>query len=463
VIGSQALKRAAWLIAPVVVVACSTRPGVSGGPDAVPPPAAASSASTGSPVATPLIPSPAHGTQALAERSACGACHVTDEPTAADHALRHCQRKVDHDPDEGPATVVLKELANRYKPVTFAHKLHAKMAGMGDGCASCHHHDEDGRIQACKACHAPDGQSEDLRKPGLKGAYHRQCVACHREWSHSDACGFCHLRANGDSGASPAAADRSDIVGVPHPVVEAKATRVYKTTYEDGPLVTFRHQEHVDRFDLKCVDCHKKETCSRCHATGNEAPTPAPKRAHHDPCVRCHAPQIEESCKTCHDKVEKPSFRHAWPLGDRHKDLACRSCHPKGKPIAKLDPSCNSCHKDFRHDWPLKSYHARLACSACHPGGRQPAKVGRACARCHTGWKDHKAFDHARTGQALDATHVENASCADCHAGRRFDRPPTCKGCHEDKSFPRDRPGPQATGPGHRRPKSDPISDGQGG
>ncbi len=302
-------------------------------------------------VAQPAAAGGAADRHAAKDASSCGTCHTTDTPSHEEPALKKCLRLETTDPDKGPGTVVLNELENRYQPVTFAHKLHAKMAGMGEGCASCHHHDDTGHIQPCKACHPVEGQSEDLRQPGLKGAYHRQCVACHREWSHSNACGFCHQR-KGEEAPPPVAGkpDKSDIMGVPHPVVEAKDTRIYKTGFEDGPVVTFRHKEHIERFELQCVDCHRKESCGRCHKAAGAAAEPATPRKHHDPCQRCHTKDIEENCDTCHDKAEKPGFQHKWPLGDQHKDLSCRECHPKGKPIGKLDTSCGSCHEDPRHD-----------------------------------------------------------------------------------------------------------------
>lgn len=439
-----------WFVVLAVAAACEPEP--AGSSATQPTPAGSSFATDGSPgVGTggahgqggPSGALPANRIEGHAAQGMCEACHVKPDPVAGDAALKPCPRgdQRGHDPDQGPALVRLAELQNQYSAVDFDHRHHARMAAMGEGCATCHHHEEvAGRIQPCKACHAA-GTGGDIARPGLKGAYHRQCLGCHREWSHVNGCGFCHMRRQGVQ-AVVATADRTDIVGVPHPVVEAKDTRVYHTSYPEGPLVTFRHKEHVDRFGLQCVDCHRKESCGRCHHT-KEAGHPADaKREHHEPCRACHQKEIAGNCKTCHDKVEKPAFVHRWPLGEQHEDLSCRACHPTGKPIAKIDSECSACHKDLRHAWPLGPYHSRLACSACHPKGQPPSRLDRNCTRCHAGWKDHGSFDHRRTGQALDDTHRENAACTDCHPGRRYDRPPSCKGCHDDRSFPKDRPGP---------------------
>ena len=31
-------------------------------------------------------------------------------------------------------------------------------------------------------------ENADLRMPNLKGAYHRQCLNCHRDWAHENEC-----------------------------------------------------------------------------------------------------------------------------------------------------------------------------------------------------------------------------------------------------------------------------------
>ena len=55
---------------------------------------------------------------------------------------------------------------------------------------------------------SPTRATVDLRQPSLKGAYHRQCINCHLDWSHENACGFCHEQAPDKkaAGAKPAPA-----------------------------------------------------------------------------------------------------------------------------------------------------------------------------------------------------------------------------------------------------------------
>lgn len=97
-----------------------------------------------------------------------------------------------------PETVVLDELVNLYGPVEFPHGMHVEVA---EGCTSCHHHGGDGTSpRACKECHRPASTYRYLgarRRTGLglKGAYHAQCLGCHRESEAGpQGCVECHVR-----------------------------------------------------------------------------------------------------------------------------------------------------------------------------------------------------------------------------------------------------------------------------
>ena len=137
--------------------------------------------------------------------------------------------------DTGPDSAVLDSLAEFYEPVQFNHTMHVELA---EGkCAQCHHHTTgavpleprclqghkggaDGGVYACRDCHSSkrfeadylaglDGERQryHLDKPGLKGAYHHNCLGCHTENGGPTGCQDCHVRnAKGD------ALFRSDIV-----------------------------------------------------------------------------------------------------------------------------------------------------------------------------------------------------------------------------------------------------------
>ncbi|MBD3335631.1 MAG: hypothetical protein GF355_08950, partial [Candidatus Eisenbacteria bacterium] len=187
----------------------------------------------------------------------CTECHTCEEPTLEDMCLKACPRLKaamktgEHAVSEAPGEMLLDELVDLYQAVHFDHKLHAEMSVMGSDCATCHHYSPEGEIPPCKECHGAEGNPTNLRQPGLKGAYHRQCLGCHREWSHETKCIVCHVPVEG--GALEASYDSTDILGIAHPVITEPETEVYHTEFDDGPVVTFHHKEHIELYGLACA------------------------------------------------------------------------------------------------------------------------------------------------------------------------------------------------------------------
>jgi hypothetical protein len=330
--------------------------------------------------------------------SDCRLCHVCDTPMPGRPCLLECPRVVEMTPphdamsaEQSPEVVILAELSEMYVPVIFAHKLHARMSAISGGCTLCHHYTPTERSHPpCRECHDPGVEKGNLRQPGLKGAYHRQCLGCHREWSHTTECAVCHVKKAGGP-LAPSVTDQSDIIGVAHPIITKPETRVYHTRFTEGPIVTFHHEEHIELFDLQCVDCHRKEGCTQCHDLGRQGVFRKSLEEHHQPCQACHE---DDSCDFCHRTDIRPKFTHAdvgWPHNVYHRDLPCRACHPKGRRIGPLSTRCTSCHMNWK------------------PG----------------------TFEHQVTGVKIDDCH-EGFDCTDCHTGGRFDRRPQCDGCHED-------------------------------
>ena len=116
-----------------------------------------------------------------------------------------------------PDTVAIASLSELYEPVEFEHAMHTDLAD----CARCHHHATGtgpatpscGRCHpgtgaaadvSCRGCHAPDPFSAPnlkkleepglyhIDKPGLKAAYHLNCLSCHRETDAPTGCQDCH-------------------------------------------------------------------------------------------------------------------------------------------------------------------------------------------------------------------------------------------------------------------------------
>jgi hypothetical protein len=122
---------------------------------------------------------------------------------------------------EPPRSIELVSLSQYYAGVVFDHAMHADL---GESCAVCHHHGTGAPVQdencarchsnaekttvvTCKECHPVDPFSaEYLRvreldvnlyhrdKPGLKAAYHQNCMGCHEQMGGPTGCQDCHTR-----------------------------------------------------------------------------------------------------------------------------------------------------------------------------------------------------------------------------------------------------------------------------
>lgn len=362
-----------------------------------------------------------HRAEPPAEPPDCNRCHYCDTPTAADRCLRDpCTRGMHArtSDDYGPSIVILDELARDYLPVPFDHEGHARMSGMGTGCATCHHHTLPGeRPPACITCHDPSVEGTDPHKPGLKGAYHQQCLNCHREWIDETACEICHLPRSGVRTRTVASGMpmTDDILKRMHPPIPPPEGELYRASGAGKDQIVFRHDQHVERFGLACVECHHEPSCARCHTGANGAKRERTLVEHHRPCMNCHKDDMDLAgrsaghCDQCHwrEGAPKPApFDHAmvgWPLSRFHERVKCRECHVD-LPFKRLDTRCESCHGEWNPE----------------------------------------TFDHRITGQSLDENHA-SIDCETCHRNRRYDQPPACGDCHDDEdnpiAFPARRPG----------------------
>jgi len=112
-----------------------------------------------------------------------------------------------------PKKVVIKELEDRYEPVEFPHRkifqvMKKKLKGSklaeyfhpveATLCQGCHHNSPaSGTPPKCASCHGKPFNEKYLFMPGLKGAYHRQCMGCHDKMGipkpANVECAECHL------------------------------------------------------------------------------------------------------------------------------------------------------------------------------------------------------------------------------------------------------------------------------
>lgn len=297
--------------------------------------------------------------------------------------------------------VVMDELEKDYEPVIFSHKLHAEMSSMGHGCLDCHHFSDINRITSCSECHPVGISSENLRQPGLRGAYHRQCLSCHEEWAGESRCEVCHAKKT--EGMAAEIADST----VPrpsrhYPELNEPDMKVWKSGYGGETIVTLHHRNHTELYGIECAACHHAEGCDFCHAQNKQQqPVRHSEAALHATCNACHE---EMSCDQCHLKEIAPEFSHN------------------------------------RTGWPLKRYHSKVTCRACHGTPYHFTKPSSRCQACHHGW-DAGSFDHSVTGVTLNEIHIE-ADCSDCHTTGDYSVTPTCSGCHdEDVTYPALLPG----------------------
>ncbi len=301
--------------------------------------------------------------------------------------------------DLGPEIVMLDQVRGCYGTVRFEHLLHAQMSNMSGGCVNCHH-DADDKVEGaepvtmtgpvirpCRTCHETTSVVVTGDKPGLRGAYHRQCLGCHSDWAHENACGFCHA----DSTSVKTSGSRPRNVAELQPRATAQATYVYQTAFAPMPVVTFHHEEHTQRFGLECSNCHAGASCGKCHGSEIERPLVSRQQT----CYQCHE---DSRCVTCHNRGEKGSFDHS-----------------------------------NRSKWRLRPGHASLACRECHGPSKMPGPVAsQACENCHAKRYGDECFNHSRTGVELDGDHAYFA-CTDCHSGGDDRMLAQCDSCHNEQ------------------------------
>lgn len=342
----------------------------------------------------------------------CKTCHTCDVPTKDEPCLVICPRDriatVYEKPEQTPELIVIDQISDRYGPVYFSHKIHAQMSAMSGGCENCHHHNTSGPILQCNSCHEPTRKRENVSLPDLKGAYHRQCMDCHREWSHETGCNSCHAL------KKDAKETKHDVIvkkysGKDHPVVLEPMLIKYETKSDKGKLVSFYHNDHTKKFGLTCTSCHKQESCLKCHdvnKVNNQASknvlTKKTYEEQHKNCIGCHSK--DENCSRCHNDQTTEPFDHAARTG-----------------------------------WALSKYHIILSCAKCHGSKLPYKKVESRCTACHQGW-NKDTFKHAVTGLQLDENHLD-LSCEDCHAKNNYAEKPSCNGCHDGFVYPKNKPG----------------------
>ncbi|HAX98534.1 MAG TPA: hypothetical protein DCY12_06530 [Candidatus Atribacteria bacterium] len=142
--------------------------------------------------------------------TSCFACHrLSEDKTFWQSMLGDPANLL---PKNLPEILEINTIENKYLPVKFSHFNHIKKltevseknklsnyfhCNQMTICMGCHHHSElypAKAVPPCNTCHRINAQ-ENENPPALQGAYHRQCIACHKEMKvgPTDCNNGCHL------------------------------------------------------------------------------------------------------------------------------------------------------------------------------------------------------------------------------------------------------------------------------
>ncbi|WP_051283716.1 sulfate respiration complex hexadecaheme cytochrome HmcA [Desulforegula conservatrix] len=160
--------------------------------------------------------------------SNCGKCHMeqvgnmkeatTSHKSKTDKSARLAEMMLKsrtpitatYNDEDIPEKILIKDLSNKYEPVEFPHRKIVKAlvnninnnklasyfhAEKGTICQGCHHNTPPGKQPPrCVSCHVKQAQDKGSFKIGLMGAYHLQCMGCHKEMGMEKpvSCTDCH-------------------------------------------------------------------------------------------------------------------------------------------------------------------------------------------------------------------------------------------------------------------------------
>lgn len=177
---------------------------------------------------------------------------------------------------------------------------------------------------------------------------------------------------------------------------------------------------------------HQMETCESCH--GSRGFIEGMNGKIHE-CTR------EQSCETCHQYEEHPSYFEGiacitchqdmkeWlPADIKHDELPnCMTCHEKDKPQEDhYKSNCSTCHASSSWTYLLLDHTSSSDCKSCHepPVNHRAGEYVGQCSTCHslTAWYK-TSFSHTL------------ANCSTCHVSPTAHYPAECSACHVSKSW----------------------------
>ena len=160
-----------------------------------------------------------------ADAASCRLCHsaptgdqyqtITEQPQLAAQVLDYNRSKrMDIDFSKVPEIAEINAIDGEYHPVRMPHRKILQTlasASMQDDlalyfhqppetlCQGCHHYSPvSANPPTCASCHSKPFEFSQPERPGLKAAYHQQCMNCHERMgiekpAHTD-CTACHLK-----------------------------------------------------------------------------------------------------------------------------------------------------------------------------------------------------------------------------------------------------------------------------
>ena len=410
------------------------------------------------PAERPLLVSNDLGHTYLGLSQACVSCHQDKHQGQLGNNCLQCHNTVDW-----KSTPTFDHAKTRFS-LTGAH---SKV-----DCQKCHTPAANGVVRytglqfdRCSSCHADPH----------RGSFHQKCESCHTTQSWTKTAfitTFDHSKTD-----FPLLGKHRDV----------SCNSCHKSEDFKAPIA---HQV--------CADCHTPDPhkgqflnlsnggrCESCHTVDGFRPstftvadhdrTEYPLRGKHASlrCSQCHVPAGKDTifrmkfalCTECHKDIHQGQFADA-PYFNR-----CEQCHdnitfsPSTMTIARhqrtdfpltnshLAVACIDCHKPMGPGKAVTYHFAGLSCTTCHADPHkgefalqmaQLNQVGRhvGCQACHSTrtWDDLSAFDHSRTGFALEGTH-RAVACIDCHRPPNLehtlvhvsfrDAPTRCESCHK--------------------------------
>jgi hypothetical protein len=161
--------------------------------------------------------------QARLPEAGCDVCHAGPLPVALESQRSRYRSIDDFRPspsetalsfarDDIPETVEIGFLSKDFEPAKMPHRkiVEKLMQNISESaiatyfhgredlvCQGCHHRSPTGeKPPLCGSCHEPGVPDLQLMKPALQGAYHRQCLGCHKSMriEKPEDCSGCHAK-----------------------------------------------------------------------------------------------------------------------------------------------------------------------------------------------------------------------------------------------------------------------------